>query len=71
MARDVSVNHNEEDRIEMAKEIAEVRRTGETNMFDRTRVAELLEEMGFEYTAEYIRANVGDYGSLLELSGKY
>jgi chorismate mutase len=71
MARDLSINHNEEDRIEMAKEIAEVRRTGETNMLDRGRVAELLDEMGFDYTAEYIRVNTGDYMSLLEKSGNY
>lgn len=71
MARDVSINHNEEDRIEMAKEIAEVRRTGEVNMMDRQGVAEILFEMGFDYTAEYILANVGDFFSLLELSKEY
>jgi chorismate mutase len=67
----MAINHNQEDRVEMAKEIAEVRRTGETNMMDRRRVAEILREMGFDFTADYIEENVGDYMSLLTLSGEY
>lgn len=65
------VNNCQEDRIEMAQEIAKVRESGLTNMFDRNRVIEILYAMGHDYTAEYLEENKNDYMSLLELSGEY
>lgn len=64
------INNNKEDRNCMAKEIAEVRRTGRTNMFDRITVIEILYQLGYDFTAEYLEENKGDYMSLLELSGE-
>ena len=60
-----------EDRIDMAKELAEVRETGLTNMMDRRSVAEVLESLGYDYTAEYISEMKSDYMELLDLSAKY
>jgi hypothetical protein len=37
--------------------IEAVRHSGLTNMLDRVRVAELAEAMGFEASAEWVRAN--------------
>jgi chorismate mutase len=62
---------NNDDRIEMAKEIAEVRKTGMTNMFDRSSVIEILRDLGHDDTAEYLRDNRDEYMELLKLSGKY
>lgn len=64
------INNNQEDRKEMAHEIAEVRRTGRTNMFDRRAVIEILYELGHDYTAEYLEENKDDYFDLLKLSGE-
>lgn len=60
-----------EDRIEMAKEIAEIRRTGLTNMMARTNVIEVLESLGYDFTADYIKEVKSDFMDLLVLSGKY
>lgn len=38
----------------MAKEIAEVRRTREVNTMDRQGVAEILFEIGFDYSVECV-----------------
>lgn len=64
------INNNKEDREDMAKEIAEVRRTGKTNMFDRIAVIEILYDLGYDYTAEYLEENKEDYLDLLKLSGE-
>ena len=37
--------------------IEAVRRSGLTNMLDRPRVAELAEDLGFQESAEWVRAN--------------
>jgi len=42
-----------------------VRHSGATNMFDRPRVIELAEMMGFEETAAWVREHRGDYARLL------
>jgi hypothetical protein len=47
----VSVTH------EVFAGIEAVRRSGLTNMLDRPRVAEIAEEMGFQESACWIRAN--------------
>lgn len=65
------INNYEQDRIEMAKEIAEVRKTGAVNMFDRRSVIDILESLGYDFTAEYISENKNDYLALLEKSGEY
>lgn len=64
-------NNNQEDRIEMAQELAEVRKTVLTNMMDRLGVAEVLTSLGYDYTSEYIKDNKADYMDLLVLSGEY
>lgn len=58
-----------EERI--AKAIAEVRRTGMTNMFDRSMVIELIDMLGHEDEADYLRNNLSEYGELLRKSGEY
>lgn len=60
-----------EDIIEMAQEIAEVRKTGVVNMYDRGGVINVLEVLGYDYTADYIKENKEDYIKLLKLSGDY
>lgn len=60
-----------EDRIEMAQEIAEVRKTSRVNMFDRAGVADVLGELDYPYTADYIMENRDDYLELLEMSSNY
>jgi len=62
------INNCIEDRIDIAKEIAEVRKSGLVNMFDRFGV---LMDLGYDYAAEYIEKNRMDYLELLKLSGKY
>jgi len=42
-----------------------VRQSGETNMFDRPRVIELAEMMGFDETAEWVRDHRSEYARLL------
>ncbi|GAA0071699.1 hypothetical protein UT300003_32240 [Clostridium sardiniense] len=62
---------NLEDIKECAMEIAEVRKTGIVNMFNRAGVVEALYQFGYDFTAEYIRDNKEDYIELLEKSGEY
>lgn len=40
-----------------------VRRSGATNMFDRPRVIELLEEMGFDKSADWVRNHKTEYAN--------
>lgn len=40
-----------------------VRRSGATNMFDRPRVIELLEEMGFDQSADWVRNHKTEYAN--------
>ena len=42
-----------------------VRQSGATNMFDRPRVIELAEMMGYDETAEWVRTNRDRYARLL------
>lgn len=65
------INTNNDDRIEMAQEIAEIRNSSKTNMFDRQAVIDLLYENGYDFTAEYIIENKDDYLELLKLSANY
>lgn len=64
-------NVNNEEKIEIAKELAYIRRVGATNMFDRKNVIELLYLMGHDTTAEYLEDNKSKYMELLELSADY
>lgn len=67
----MSKNNNQEDRIEMAQELAEVRGTGLVNMMDRKGVIDVLYSMGHDFSAEYLEDNKSDYMELLVLSGQY
>lgn len=60
-----------QERINMAKDLAEVRRTGKVNMFAIQHVKECLVELGCYSTAYYIQENKEDYISLLDLSGDF
>ena len=42
-----------------------VRQSGYTNMFDRPRVIELAEMMGYDETAAWVRDHRSDYARLL------
>ena len=42
-----------------------VRQSGDTNMFDRPRVIELAEMMGYDETAEWVRDHRSEYARLL------
>ena len=42
-----------------------VRRSGQTNMLDRPRVADLVEEMGFEQAARWVRENRALYAQAI------
>ena len=42
-----------------------IRQSGATNMFDRPRVIELAEMMGYDQTAEWVRDHRSDYARLL------
>jgi len=42
-----------------------VRQSGATNMFDRPRVIELAEIMGYDETAEWVRDHRSEYARLL------
>ena len=42
-----------------------VRQSGETNMFDRPRVIELAEMMGYDETADWVRDHRSEYARLL------
>ena len=58
-------------KVSIARDIAKVRETGLTNMFDRIRVIEILEIMGYEDSVEYLTNHKADYMELLKLSGEY
>lgn len=60
-----------QEKIEMAQDIALVRKTDATNMFDRRNVIEVLYMMGHDTTAEYLEDNKSEYMELLKLSGEY
>lgn len=51
--------------IPISKEVMEgleaVRQSGATNMLDRPRVIELLEEMGYDDAAEWLRTHKSEY----------
>lgn len=53
--------------IQITKEVftglEAVRRSGATNMFDRPRVIELLEEMGFDESADWVRTHKSEYAN--------
>ena len=53
--------------IQITKEVftglEAVRRSGATNMFDRPRVIELLEEMGFDEGADWVRIHKSEYAN--------
>jgi hypothetical protein len=66
----MSKKHNDYE-IKIAKEIAEIRRTGLVNMFFLNDVLELMFVLGYNDTAEYIKMNRTEYLNLLELSGDY
>ena len=57
------------DPVRLTREIAEgieaVRASGLTNMLDRPRVAESAEAMGFEASAEWVRANHDLYAQVV------
>ena len=55
----------------VAKAIADVRRTGLTNMYDRPTVIEIMDILGYNQEANYLRDNLQEYGSLLVKSGGY
>lgn len=55
----------------VAKAIAEVRKTNMTNMFDRTVVIEIMDMLGHEEEANYLKDNLKEYGNLLRKSGEY
>ncbi len=46
---------------EVFQGIDAVRLSGATNMLDRPRVIEILEEMGFDEAAEWVRRNKSQY----------
>lgn len=58
-----------EDRV--ARAIAEVRKTNATNMFDRTVVIEIMDMLGYEEEANYLKEDLSRYGNLLRKSGEY
>ncbi len=60
---------NEKEIVAMA--IAEVKKTGKTNMFISSNVIDILEEMNYFNEADYIRENKDKYIELLKLSSKY
>jgi len=53
--------------IEIPKEVFDgleaVRQSGATNMFDRPRVIELLEAMGFDEAAEWVSEHRNEYAN--------
>jgi len=53
--------------IQITKEVfaglEAVRRSGATNMFDRPRVIELLDEMGFDEAADWVRNHKAEYAN--------
>lgn len=58
--------------ISIAKRIAEVRKTGRVNMFDREGVARVMSDLGYQTTPDKIRTmSASQYSKLLALSGKY
>lgn len=60
---------NMEDRV--ARAIAEVRKTNATNMFDRAVVIEIMDMLGYEEEANYLKEDLSRYGNLLRKSGEY
>lgn len=64
------INNNEQDRIDMAEEISEIRLSGKVNMYDRKEVINELFALGYDYTAEYLEENKEDYINLLKLRGE-
>lgn len=60
-----------QEKIEIAQELAYIRRVGATNMFDRKGVIEILQLIGQNTIAEYLEDNKSEYIELLVLSGKY
>lgn len=62
---------NDEDKIEVAKGIAQVRRSGKVNMFDRRGVIDVMYMIGDDFSADHLASNPDDYIELLELSGNY
>ena len=59
------------DNKKYAMDIAEVRKLGITNMFDRIKVIEVLKKIGCNDTANYLKNNKNNYIKLLEESGNY
>lgn len=56
---------------EVLKAIADVRRSGVTNMYDRKRVLEEISANCSEEIKDYIKDHENDYLELLKLSGDY
>ena len=57
--------------IEIAKEIAAIRKTGLVNMFFVNDVLEVMVAMGYNNSAEYIKMNNTEYVNLLDISVDY
>ena len=55
----------------IAMAIAEVRKTGKTNMFNFLNVINILRELDCNKEADYLEVNKDKYIELLKLSGKY
>lgn len=56
---------------EVLKAIADVRRSGVTNMYDRKRVLEEISMNCSQEIKDYIKDHENDYLELLKLSGDY
>ena len=67
----IKIEETRKEIIQMAKDIASVRKTGRTNMYDRIAVIEILNEIEAYDTADYIAECKDEYMELLILSGGY
>ena len=56
---------------QLAREIAEIRKSGHMNMYYRKMVLEEISKDCSEEMKEFIKAHEKDYLELLKLSGKY
>lgn len=59
------------DNVNIAIALAEVRKTGATNMIDRYKVIDVMELLGYRKEAKYILNNKDKYIELLNLSANY
>ena len=68
---DMLKNNQDQDKAKMAQELAQVRESGRTNMFDRATVMAILIEMNCVDTAFYLQEHKEEFMDLLILSAKY